>query len=205
MNDPTSGKSSYILRIESVTSIDAYMTVGANVVTIPVAHALDRLCFLLGEFVTLNATTAITLPTLQFIQADGTKTEPEKRRFQDSVAIQGFLESGALVTYSLMTTKNATPDRFEWIIAGEKASLKIETPSALLGLCPTTLSQYTGAEGAKWEVLEVTEAGTGGVGEVYAAFAEGKGRFVDFDGALTRHRMVDAIIRSAANGTRESY
>ena len=88
MNDPTSGKSSCILRIESVTSIDPCMTVGANVVTIPTAHAVDRLCFLLEEFVTLNATTATALPTVQFIQADGTKTEPEKREFQDSVAIE---------------------------------------------------------------------------------------------------------------------
>ena len=45
----------------------------------------------------------------------------------------------------------------------------------------------------------------GGIGEVYNAFAEGKGGIVDFDEAVKRHKMVDAIFRSGEKGTRESY
>ena len=179
--------------------------IGANFITIPTAHALDPLCFLLGEFKSLNATTATTFPTVQFTRSDGTKTEPEKRKFVDSVAVQGVLESGTTVTFSSTTTTDATPGQFEWIIAGEKASLKFEAPVMFIVLYPPALYQYTPGEGAKWEELEVVGCGGGGIGEVYAAYAEGKEGVVDFEEALKRHRMVAAIEKSAANGTRESY
>ena len=178
--------------------------IGANFITILTAHALDPLCFLLGEFKSLNATTATTFPTIQFKRPDGTMTEPEKRKFVDSVAVQGVLESGTTVAFSITTTTDATPGKFEWIIAGEKASLKFEAPVMFISSYPPTLSQYTPGEGAKWEEIEVVGGG-GGVGEVYAAYAEGKEGVVDFEEALKRHRMVAAIEKSAANGTRESY
>ncbi|KAK3176113.1 hypothetical protein OEA41_007435 [Lepraria neglecta] len=178
---------------------------GVNFITIPTAHALDPLCFLLGEFKSLNATAATNFPTVQFTRPDGTVTEPEKRRFVDSVAVQGVLESGTTVTFSSTTTTDATPGQFEWIIAGEKASLKFEAPVMFIVLHPPALYQYTPGEGAKWEEVEVVGGGGGGIGEVYAAFAEGKEGVVDFEEALKRHRMVAAIEKSAANGTRESY
>ena len=60
---------------------------------------------------------------------------------------------------------------------------------------------------AEWE--EVTGLATpafGGIGPVYEAFARGKeGTWATFEDALTRHRMVEAIYRSAEMGTRESY
>ena len=178
---------------------------GATIVSIPTAHALDSLCFLLGEFKTLNATTAVTLPTIQYTNPNGSKTAPEKRTFVDSVAVQGILESGITVSFSCTNTTEATPGRFEWIIAGEKASLKFESSFPFIAF-PTTLYQFTpGGEGAKWEEIGVMTGNSGGIGELYAAFADEKEGFVDFDEAVKRHRMVEAIERSAANGTRESY
>ena len=179
--------------------------IGANFITIPTAHALDPLCFLLGEFKSLNATTTTTFPTVQFTKPDGTKTEPDKRKFVDSVAVQGILESGTIVSFSSTTTTDATPGQFEWIIAGEKASLKFEAPIMFIANHPPALYQFKPGEGAKWEEVEVVGGGGGGIGEVYVAYAEGKEGVVNFDAALVRHRMVAAIEKSAANGTRESY
>ncbi|KAL9066028.1 MAG: hypothetical protein Q9161_007818 [Pseudevernia consocians] len=187
---------------------------GANIVTIPTIHSLDPLCYLLGEFKSLNATTATTFPEIGFIQADGSKTDPVKSTLADFVSIQGVLESGATVNFVSSSTTEATPAHFEWIISGEEGSLKLEGPGQFIAMAPPTLYQFAppkqvgkGDEekGGKWEEVEVEKGGFGGIGEVYAAFAEGNQDLVDFDVAVKRHKMVEAIFRSAKEGTRESY
>lgn len=196
-------------------------TKGASMVTIPTIHALDPLCYLLGEFGSLNATTATTFPEIRFVQADGSKGEPVKSNIADFISIQGVLESGAGVSFVSAATTEATPGQFEWIIHGEKGSLKFEGVSQLIAMSPPTLYQsgpakpkgkgeeeggaYATRKGAEWEEVEVGEGAFGGIGAVYSAFAEGNEDLVDFDVAVKRHKMVEAIIRSAKNGTRESY
>lgn len=174
--------------------------------SIPAAHLLDTLCYLLGEFKSLNATTAITFPEVTFTGADG-KNEITKRNIIDSIAVQGVLENGAIANYVFTTTTEATPSKLEWIISGEKGSLKFESPSIFISKSPPTLYHCKPGEGAKYEEVEVAKPKVfGGINEVYAAFAEGKTEgIVDFEGAVKRHRMVEAIYRSAEKGTRESY
>ena len=62
-------------------------------------------------------------------------------------------------------------------------------------------------EGGRWEEVEVERESLegGGIGEVYAAFAGRNKDLVDFDVAVKRHKMVQAIFCSAKNGTREKY
>ena len=46
----------------------------------------------------------------------------------------------------------------------------------------------------------------GGVAEIYEELVMGDGKKrVDFEEAVKRHRMVEAVLRSAKDGTRESY
>lgn len=194
---------------------------GANLVTIPTIHSLDPLCYLLGEFKSLNATTTTSFPELRFTQADGSKTEPIKSNIADTISIQGVLENGVPVTFVSSSTTEATPGRFEWIISGQEGSLKFEGASQFISMAPHTLyrfsqskpdgqgdedkGSYASKEGGRWEEVEVEKGLFGGIGEVYAAFADGNKDLVDFDGAVKRHKMVEAIFRSAENGTRESY
>ena len=196
---------------------------GANLVTIPTIHALDPVLYLLGEFKSFNATTATTFPELRFVEADGSKTEPVKSTIADFISIQGELESGATINFVSSSTTEATPGRFEWIISGEKGSLKFESPRQFIALAPHTLSRFTpagekGSEeekenlytklsggGGKWEEVEFEKGPFGGIGEVYEAFAEGNKDMVDFDEAVKRHKLVEAIFRSAKDGTREEY
>lgn len=121
------------------------------------------------------------------------------------------------------STTEATPARFEWIISGEKGSLRFASQSQFIAIAPHTLHQSTLPEpagkgeegkektafdrktGGQWEEVEVEKGSLGGIGAVYAAFAEGDRDLVDFDEAAKRHRMAEAIFRSAKNGTRESY
>ena len=196
-------------------------TSGASIVAIPTIHALDPICYLLGEFTSLNATTATAFPEIRFVQADGSKGEPVKSNIADFVSVSGVLESGATASFVLALTTEATPTRYEWIISGEEGSLKLETQAPFLNIGPHKLYQstlhkqdgkggegqspYAEKDGAQWEEVEFAPGGFGGIGEVYAAFAEGNKDLVDFDEAVKRHKMVDAILRSAKNGTRESY
>ena len=193
--------------------------------SIATIHSLDPLCYLLGEFKSLNATTISAFPEIRFNRPDGSKTEPVKNTLADTVSVQGVLESGAIVNFVSSTTTEATPGRLEWIISGEKGSLKFEGPSQFIAFAPHTLYQFAppkqedkggedsiysaklpGEEGVgKWEEVEVGKGWFGGIGEAYAAFAEGNKDLVDFEGAVKRHELVDAIFRSAKNGTRESF
>ena len=151
-------------------------------------------------------------PDLQFTRKDGTKTEAVPRKFQDAIMVQGILESGANVSATLTMTTKATPERLEWIIAGEKATLKMEADSASVQMASLKLSMYEppaspDGKGA-WKVVEplTTALNPLGVGEVYQAFAENNpAPLVDFEEAVKRHRMVDAIFRSNDKGSRESY
>ena len=165
----------------------------------------------------MNATAAITFPTVQFTKPDGAKTEPVKRNFYDSISVQGILESGATVSYASTCTTDATPDHLEWIISGDKGALKFEGLSSFVALSQPTLFravggkkemkgfEVTGGSPATWEKVPVDQAEFGGIGKAYAAYAEGSKDYVDFDKALKRHQMVEAIYRSAEKGTRESY
>ena len=192
---------------------------GANAVTIPVAHILDAVLFALGsEFAHLTANLNTTHPELHILNADGKGSHPVKNNLADSITIAGVLKTGASASMIWNLTTPATPDTFSWIIAGEKASLKIESDKPSIQMAPDIkLSIYSpqqpaegtpeGQKSTQWEPVEVPKASYfGGVAAVYQAFAEGKTEaLVDFAEATKRHRMVDAIFRSAEKGTREAY
>ena len=213
--------SSFVLTLSAKNAYINDGKSGANLVTIPTIHSLDPLCYLLGEFKSLTATTATAFPELRFIQADGSKGEPVKSKIADFISIQGVLESGASVNFVSSSTTEATPGRLEWIISGEKGSLKFEGPSQYIQMAPHSLYQFappqpkgrgekegyfsTSQEVGQWEKVEFESGPFGGIGEVYEAFAAGREDLVDFDEAVKRHKMVEAIFRSAKNGTRESY
>ena len=188
---------------------------GANLVSIAAIHALDPLLYLLGEFKSLNATTATVFPELRFLQADGSKGELVKSTLSDFVSISGVLESGTAVSLVLESVTEATPEHMEWVISGEKGSLKLESAAPFLMMIPPTLYRSTPSrqegEGkeekskAQWEEVEYEKGAMGGIGDLYTAFAEGNKDIVDFDLAVQRHKVVEAILRSAEKGTREAF
>ena len=203
--DPSSGKISSSSIIRFSWDLRNFAP-GASWTTVPVAHVLDPLCYLLGEFKSLSATSAITHPEVTILGDDGQPAKTSKRPTADSVSVSGILDSGAAVSFSANITTPATPDNLSWIISGEKRSLKIEGQNGFVVFAAPTLSQFKPGEGAKWEEVEVPKTNPGGIGELYESFATGKpAGFVDFEGAIKRHQMVDAIIRSSETGQKVTY
>ena len=196
---------------------------GANIVSIPVAHILDAVLFALGtEFAHLNASLHTNFPHLRILNADGKGIHLVKSNLADSVTVTGVLKTGVSASLIWNLATPATPDSFSWLIAGEKASLKLESDNASIQMAPdikmyiyraqevetgATESGYLKQEPSHWEPVDISKAAYfGGVAAVYQAFAEGKTEaLVDFAEATKRHRMVDAIFRSSEKGTREMY
>jgi predicted dehydrogenase len=161
---------------------------------------MDALNYVLGEFDSLSANTHQHFD-FQLIDANGRSRAVESTS-PDSFTVQGTLKGGASASIHVATTEAGNPEAGTWIIYGEKGALKLEG-YAMFAMGPSfTLSTF---KGGAWE--EIKLAPRNAVGEVYKAFAEDKkdGSVVTFEDAVVRQRMVEAIFKSAREGTRESY
>lgn len=200
---------------------------GASILSVPTGHNLDAVLFALSsEISSLSATMTITHPTIRYISSDGSLSAPEPRKVADNIALSGTLTpSGAALSYHNYIVSPSTPSTFQCIISGEKGALMMEGPGFSVQVVPPKLYRSEMPEGGKektsyddktagptWKEVELPDAGMeghfGGVAELYDAIAKGKGKedgIVDFDEALKRHRMLDAIEWSAKNGTKQRY
>lgn len=175
---------------------------GANPMTIPGGHAIDALCYLLGEFAEVSArvTTRITMWKHAVTGADYPVDAP------DTVTAAGVLKSGVEVAYQVASVPfNASGIRLE--IYGRKGTLVLTSASVNIG--PSQLFLAIG-EAKLAEVIPPLSytlipadmaAGPGrNVGQAYARFAKtmqsGEMITPDFNHAVQRHALIDAMEQS---------
>ena len=179
---------------------------GANTLTIAGGHAIDALCFILGEFDEVSARLATTIAEWRNPETGETMAVDSP----DWISVSGRLQSGAEVSYLVATVPSA-PSGTRFDIFGTQGTLRIAAPSVNLG--PNQLSGARGKEQlAPMDpperltlVPETTPAGPPrNVAQAYARFAaalkSGETYEPDFAHAVKRHRLIDAIERSAAEG-----
>ncbi len=179
---------------------------GANPMTIPGGHSIDALCFILGEFAEVSArvTTRITMWKHAVTGADFPVDAP------DTVTAAGVLKNGVEVGYQVASVpQNASGTRLE--IYGRKGTLVLTSNSVNIG--PSKLFRAIG----KAELAEIAPppsytlipsdmaAGPGrNVAQAYARFAaalkSGRSDAPDFDDAVRRHALIDAMERSHRDG-----
>jgi predicted dehydrogenase len=181
-------------------------TNGANPMTIPGGHSIDALCYILGEFAEVSArvTTRIDMWKHAVTGDDFPVDAP------DTVSAAGVLKSGAEVSYQLASVPhNASGIRME--IYGRKGTLVLTSKSVNIG--PSKLFLGIG-DGAMAEVEPPAEyrlipadmaAGPGrNVAQAYARFAKamrtGEAGSPNFDDAIKRHALIDAMERSHVEG-----
>lgn len=182
---------------------------GANVLTIPFGHAIDALCWVLGEFREVSATLATRRPTYVVIETQ----EVRSRSIADQVVLGGSLTSGVVVSAHYRGGASRGTN-LRWEINGTEGDLEVTAPSGNLQATELTLRGGRG-DATSLSVLPVPDgyrtvaddvSGVAlNVAEAYARFAvgpSGEDPVPDFDDAVTRHRLLDAIERSAATGTR---
>ncbi|HET7380405.1 MAG TPA: Gfo/Idh/MocA family oxidoreductase [Gaiellales bacterium] len=179
---------------------------GANVLTITAGHAIDALCAVLGEFAEVSARVTTRIPEWRTLEGTAVPVDSP-----DSINVVGRMVSGAEVSVNVAAVpSNPGGNRIE--IYGRKGALVLRAE----GSFNTGGSEVHGGQGkeplapipvpATYRVVpEGTPSGQPyNVAQAYARAADalrGRGSFdVDFNLAVRRHRLIDAIERSAATG-----
>ena len=179
---------------------------GANVLTITGGHAIDALCAVLGELVEVSA--RVTTRIREWQTPEG---KPVPVDSPDSINVIGRLASGAEVSINVAAVpSNPGGNRIE--IYGREGALVLRAE----GSFNTGGSEFHGGKGktamapmpipARYKVVpdSIPSGPPYNVAQAYARAADalgGRGSFeVDFDLAVKRHKLIDAIERSSATG-----
>ncbi len=179
---------------------------GANTLTIAGGHAIDAVCFVLGEFAEVSARLATKI-------AEWHNTDTGETMQVDSpdwISVSGRLERGAEVAFLVATQPfNPSGGRFE--IYGSEGTLVITGGSANNG--PNHLHGARGKEPlaameAPARFMLVPEGTPTGpprnVAQAYArlahAVATDAPHAPDFVHAVKRHKLIEALERSSAEG-----
>jgi predicted dehydrogenase len=188
------------------------VTLGANTLTITFGHVLDAMCMVVGELVEVSAIVATQVP--QWFESDTKKyvdvTSP------DNIMVQGRLANGAIVNaYTGVHPYHGSGHRFE--IYGKEGTLSMigggeggeEPRRKVMGgqKGDKALQELPVPERFKWVPEDLRTGPAYDVGQMWVKFADGirTGSDIeaDFDHAVRRHRMLDAIVRASQTGQRQ--
>jgi predicted dehydrogenase len=178
---------------------------GANTLTIAGGHAIDALCAVLGELVEVSARLSTRIPEWRTLEG-----KPVPVDSPDSITVIGRLVGGAEVSVNVAAVP-ANPGGNRLEIYGREGALVVRTDGSF-NIGPSQVLAGKGKEPmasmpvpAKYRVApEGTPSGPAyNVAQAYAraAGALRGGTFdVDFNLAVQRHKLIDAIERAAATG-----
>jgi predicted dehydrogenase len=179
---------------------------GANTLTIAGGHAIDALCAVIGEFAEVSARLSTRIPEWRTLEGKVVPVDSP-----DSITVIGRMASGAEVSVSVAAVpSNPSGNRIE--IYGREGALVIRADGSF-NIGPSHVQAGKGKEAmasmpvpSKYRVAaETIPAGPPyNVAQAYARAADalrGGGSFdVDFNLAVQRHTLIDAIERAAATG-----
>jgi predicted dehydrogenase len=180
---------------------------GVGTLTVRGMHTIDAMCHVLGDFAELSA--QVTTQVRQWKVAEtGQMIEVDA---PDNIFVHGRLESGAVVSsYASLIPYNAYGWRLE--IFGRKGTIIASTDGSPQRDAARLMGSQGGAPLAELTVPEhftlvPPETPKGpplNVGHLYRRMAEairnGTPAAPDFDHAVKRHRLIDAIVRSSEEG-----
>jgi predicted dehydrogenase len=188
---------------------------GATLMTIPGGHSIDALCFCLREFKEVSSVVATQRQRVRIVETGETiqMTSP------DQVLLSGVLQSGAVASVHIKGgTANGTGFLFE--IHGSEGDLVIAPTDPRQGTS-VQISEFTvrGAhrgktlgelpipESYRWVPPAVPAGPPFNVAQLFVRMAEGirEGKSVspDFEVAVNRHHLLDAIQKAPDTGVRQ--
>ena len=197
----------------TVPPFNAYMNDrknGATMLSVPLGHTAEALCYTLGEVQELVAT--MTTRRKSYV-VDGTN-ENKPMQADDQILVNGLLESGAAFSIHYRGGVSRGTNLL-WEINGTEGDLQLTADGGHAQIFEMTVRGGKGAQTAL-EVLPVpdkyhwaTLQGPGtNVAQAYAHLArdyrEGTHFLPTFDDAVTRHRILDAIETAATTGERQT-
>jgi predicted dehydrogenase len=186
-------------------------TNGATMLTIPIGHTMDAVCHCLGEVTQVSATMANQRKSV--LNAESGEMMPMTA--EDQIAISGMLEGGATLSVHYRGGMIRGTGLL-WEINGTEGDLQIKAMAGHAQIFDLVLSGAKGDQPALAPMEVPTEylwsppelAGPAvNMAQAFIRFEndlrDGTKICPDFDDAVVRHRMIAAIERSAAKGTRE--
>jgi predicted dehydrogenase len=180
---------------------------GANTLTIGFGHAIDALCMVAGEITEVSGIVGTQVPkwyetdTQQYVDV----TSP------DNILMTGRLEDGAMVNaYVSVQPYHGSGYRME--IYGEEGTLVLSGAAEQLHILgahkdDSQLQEIPVPERLTWVPDEVQGAGRAyEVGQMWVNFAKAvrtdTATIPDFDHAVLRHKLIDAVQRASDTGQR---
>jgi predicted dehydrogenase len=181
---------------------------GATTLTIAFGHIIDALCMCLGEFAEVTA--VVRTRVAQWQESDTGRTVDVTA--PDNILVSGSLKNGALVSaHAASIPWHGSGYRLE--VYGRKGTLAVETlehphlrSTRLLGgkEGDSELKELPVPERHTWVPDTVPQGPPFNVAQMWSRFGEGirndKPVSPDFDAAVTRHRLLDAIQRASETG-----
>jgi predicted dehydrogenase len=188
----------------------AEQAAGAHTLSISTGHALDVLCFCVGEFTEVVSYVTTQVPVWETAEPGKTVavTAP------DNVLVSGVLTTGAVVSVHVATVPwHGSGWRME--VYGREATL-VASSSQMVQYAHIQLLGGKGKDRAleelavpdrlTWIPAEVPQGPPFNVAQLYRrlsqAIREGKGAQPDFDLAVRRHRLLEAIQRASDQGAK---
>jgi predicted dehydrogenase len=206
-----------IIQGESIEEAFAYAADsrnGAGMLYSTLANTVDALCFCLGEFESLNATTATRRKTITIRE---TGVSIPMTSF-DQVAVTGILQSGvvASIHYRGGMFKGTN---FYWEIVGTNGELVMTADGGHPGVFEVTIKGANGngttlvnlAVPPEYYLIESIQRHSPAfnLAHNYIRIAqdilEGTKLAATFEDALTRHKMIAAIEESGLSGIQKNY
>jgi predicted dehydrogenase len=188
-------------------------TNGANLLTVTGGHTLDALCYCLGEFQEL---TAFVVNQRERVPVRDTG-EIIAKSSPDQVVVSGIIDDGATISCQVRgDVKRGTHFLFE--IHGENGDLVLS--STTRGSAQRQELNLQGARGDvaaladlpipakyRWVPDSISRDSAYNVAQLYGKLAESIRNDTPtnpgFDAAVTRHRLLDMIVRAAESGQKQ--
>lgn len=188
---------------------------GASMLTIPFGHTMDAFCWSLGEFAELSATFATRRPRVRQVETG----QMLPCDVADQIAVSGILEGGALASIHFRGGLSRGT-HFLWEINGTEGDLVVRAGGGHIQMMPLSLQGARGGQ-TVLEDLPIPESFNpigetlsgnpfgASVARAYTHLASdlrsGRQTLPGFADAVVRHRMIEAMVRAAETGTRQSY
>ena len=184
---------------------------GAHTLSIATGHAMDAVCFCVGEFTEVSGRVSTQVPQLD-VQDTGEKIDVTS---PDNVLVSGVLDNGGVASVHVASVPwHGTGWRME--VYGREGTL-VASSDQMVQVAKIRLRGGRSEDGGLEEIPvpdrliripeEVPEGAPFNVAQMYRRLSEAIHSNVsaepDFDLAVTRHRMLDAIQQSSDRGRQQ--
>ncbi|CAF0995494.1 unnamed protein product [Adineta steineri] len=177
---------------------------GATMISIPGGHSLDAMCYVFGEFESLTATIHNARKTTEIRDGKGNTIRSVPLTSHDQMSVSGVLTSGAYASAHFRGGIHKGTNLL-WEVEGTHGELQVKGPSGHIQMSFPTLHASFDGEDMTEITIEDEHATHVNVGRAYEEFAKPDGVYPTWEDAVIRHRMIEAIYKSAQTGTKQTY